>query len=244
MLESEGILQPGVQGTTSSITIPRALLRSSALWEGLTKFEVQRVPIHGDASAGSCKTRLAKLLGTSRCGLPLDFLLQDHIFMFLKCHVWVSHYEPSTTGWGDECSGVVFHWPLDANAHARTAFKSRIRDLRQVSAPQPKFLQPEDAPGLFKRLPVSKMFSQGYPGKREFTKVVDKEEHCFAKTYQKGLFVAAISNYHGDHLDGCGNPYMAEWWWVERRAVNCASEKIPEPPPKGRIPGGAECVVA
>lgn len=242
--KKENTLQPGVQGTTSAITIPRALLRTRHMGDDLTKFEVQRVPIHGETDIRPCNTRLAKLLGTSRCGLPLDFALQDHIFMMLKCHIWVSHYEPSTTGWGDACSCVAFHWPIDANAHARTAFKSRIRNLRQVSAPQPKFLQPEDEPGLFKRLPVSKMFAQGYPGQRRFTKVVDKQQQCFAKTYKKGLFVAAVSNYHGEHLGGCGNPYMAEWWWVERRAVNCADEKPFKPPPERRTPGGGDCVVA
>jgi hypothetical protein len=162
--------------------------------------------------------------------------LQDRICEFVSCHVWVSRCELSTTGWGDSCTYHLLRCAAAANRHAREALKARIKDLRSISAPQPKFLQPEDEPGRFKRLSATSLLVAGFPAVRNFKKVIDKEQQCFAKTHKKGLFVAAVSNYHGDHMDGCGNPYMAEWWWVEKRAINSPHELDAMRPGKRRQP--------
>ncbi len=174
--------------------------------------------------------------GTNRGGLALPMRLQDRICEFVSCHVWVSRCELSTTGWGDSCTYHLLRCAAAANRHAREALKARIKDLRSISAPQPKFLQPEDEPGRFKRLSATSLLVAGFPAVRNFKKVIDKEQQCFAKTHKKGLFVAAVSNYHGDHMDGCGNPYMAEWWWVEKRAINSPHELDAMRPGKRRQP--------
>ncbi len=154
--------------------------------------------------------------GTNRGGLALPMHLQDRICEFVSCHVWVSRCELSTTGWGDSCTYHLLRCAAAANRHAREALKARIKDLRSISAPQPKFLQPEDEPGRFKRLSATSLLVAGFPAVRNF--------------------VAAVSNYHGDHMDGCGNPYMAEWWWVEKRAINSPHELDAMRPGKRRQP--------
>eukprot|EP00931_Biecheleriopsis_adriatica_P090179 TRINITY_DN64205_c0_g1_i1.p1 TRINITY_DN64205_c0_g1~~TRINITY_DN64205_c0_g1_i1.p1 ORF type:complete len:842 (+),score=127.67 TRINITY_DN64205_c0_g1_i1:59-2584(+) len=233
-------LRPGIEGTTSSIKVPRQLLDSEdSLFDRVTTFKVDNPTITADIDIAPANNRLAKLIGTNRGGLALAMPLQDRIYDFVNCHVWLSCYEPSTTGWGDECSYQLFRSAAAANRNARDAFKDRIRQLRCISTPDAKFLQPEDEPGRFKRLPAFSLFTNNYPAVRNFKKVIDKERQCFAWTFKKGLFVAAVSNYHGDHLDGCGNPYMAEWWWVEKRSINSLHLNNPKQPAKRRSPAHA-----
>merc|ERR1712176_639200 len=146
-------LRPGIEGTTSSVRVPREFIKvEGAFFERITSFRVEHPSVAGEIDVVPTSNRLAKLLAINRSGLALAACLQDRIYEFVDCHVWVSCYEPSTTGWGEECTYTLFRTAGGANRHSREAFKSRIRQLRCISTPQAKFLQPEDEPGAFKRL--------------------------------------------------------------------------------------------
>ena len=118
-------------------------------------------------------------------------------------------------------------------------------EFRLHSFPDNRMRMPDDMdPGKFRRLSPSKMWAAGWPEVRKFKKIATSVDQCFAKSYKQGSFVASISNYHGEHLDGCGNPYLAEWWWVERLAINVPSNEARDSKRRAQRRDDDRCVVA
>ncbi len=54
-------LNPGVEGTTSSITIPRGFLTREDNWDGLTAFDAEQPVVAGDFDATSRRIATLKM---------------------------------------------------------------------------------------------------------------------------------------------------------------------------------------
>jgi len=219
-------LRKGVEGTTSFFWAPAQLLEVKSGFFDCDNplFEIRHVPITGAlTTAASSQKQVRPMIAASRGGLPqLLQGLQDYICRFLARDIWVSWYEPSTTGWGDNCSFQFFWDPSEADVVTRKHFKDRVNFLRVNDYPDKMaMLDRTTVPTQFRRVPAKKLMRPKYPVIRkinmDFTE--NPNEQCFAKTVKNNLFVA-ISNFHGDDMNGIADPYMAEWYWVEKRQIN------------------------
>lgn len=189
------------------------------------------------------------VLGSPECAdVPVrltesgTFSKEAPTFRILPCKsgqakmVYTSMYEPSTTGWGDPDEVPMIKFlttKASANAHAKQRLKSRLKSLRKF-AEEVDFESESDTESNGDKqrkppkekwpfVPSASLFSGDFPkGRRSklFGNGVWTRDHRHTeKAYGDRLYVGLIRNWHGGHLDGCGNPEMEEIAWTEAHQV-------------------------
>jgi hypothetical protein len=214
-------LDKRVTGTTARVTADRALLQAS-----------------GDQSTLSFMS-----------DAPTFEVAQTLVAGGAADRVYASMYEPSTTGWGGECAAEYFTSLEEANAHARSGLRKQLGELDVHQREEQGMLGmlysdeeedgdgdsgfPEDSSMLFHRAsPAGNVLHRRSRYFHEGCFVNDSSvlnAYCECKVggatrEGSSLYFGIIRNYHGEHMDGCGNPLMEEAWWVQELVVQGGRE--------------------
>jgi hypothetical protein len=182
---------------------------------------------------------------------------------------FLSYYELSTTGWGgdDEPKFRVFADAHSANVHARDEQRKQLAEEEKHLMEYRQILyqgseDSEDEDQRFVRVPFGALFSGSVrPGQRRsrrfragFRALASREDReeggssgepaatqdkCTTEGELDGFHVGYIYNYHGDHMDGCGNPEMEHMWWVDSLTVDHTQVAAATPTTGGNAVGAA-----
>jgi hypothetical protein len=195
-------LEKGVSGTSECVDLPEKLVKDRSLRKERPSFDILRCK----AGPGS--------------------------------KVWASMYEPSTTGWGDpdETPQIMFFASkAAANAHAKQRLKKRLAHLRNMAkegcygsdsdgTTDPTESKRKTVRDKWPFVPPAALFQGDFPDKRRskiFRNGVWNIDHRHtAAVWGNGFYVGLIRNWHGGHLDGCGNPEMEEVVWTNEYQVH------------------------